>query len=143
MNEVNRSIEVPASPDAVWAVLADFGSISRWAPVVDHSCLLSDRTSGVGTVRRVQTGRVTLVERVEVWEPGSRRAYVIEGLPPVLKSVTNKWTLEPAPSGCRVTLTSGIDAGNRPPQKLIAKAAGRRLGQASEEMLAGLKEKLS
>ena len=38
----------------------------------------------------------------------------------------------------RVVLTTEIDAGPRPPQQLIAKAVGKRLGSASEQMLSGL-----
>ena len=93
MATVMKSATIPASIDAVWAVLADFAAISQWAPNVDHSCLMSDQTEGVGMVRRIQTGRTTIVETV---------------------------------------------AGPRPPQQGIAKAVGRKLGQASDEMLAGL-----
>ena len=71
MATVMKSTTIPASVDAVWAVLADFAAISQWAPNVDHSCLMSDQTEGVGMVRRIQTGRTTVVERVEHWEPGA------------------------------------------------------------------------
>ena len=64
MSSVERSTTIDASPDDVWAILADFGEIGLWAPNFDHSCLLSEQTSGVGTVRRVQVGRTTLVETV-------------------------------------------------------------------------------
>ena len=71
MATVERTAAVPASSGDVWAVLAEFGHISRWAANVDHSCLLSDQTEGVGTIRRIQTDRSTVVETVEAWEPGS------------------------------------------------------------------------
>lgn len=140
MTAVERRRSIAASPETVWAVLADFGAIAGWAGNVDHSCLLSDRPTGVGAVRRIQTGRTTVVETVTEWQPGEALAYTIEGLPPVVRSVVNRWTIEPAADtgGADVTLTSTIDTGPRPPQRLVAKAIGRRLAAASDEMLAGL-----
>ena len=125
-------------PDEVWAVLADFGGISRWAPNVDHSCLTTERDEGEGTVRRIQVGRNAFLERVVAWEPGTRLAYRIEGLPQVVKSVTNTWELVGAGTTTTVTLTSRIDTGPRPPQQLIARVLGRVLAKTSRQMLAGL-----
>ena len=140
MATVTKSTTVPASVNAVWAVLADFASISAWAPNVDHACLLSEQTDGVGTVRRIQAGRTTVVETVEQWEPGASLRYSITGLPPVIRSVTNTWSLTAASDATTVTLTTEVDAGPRPPQQGIAKLVGRKLGQASDAMLAGLTE---
>jgi carbon monoxide dehydrogenase subunit G len=139
---VERTRSIAASPDDVWAVLSDFAVISTWAPNVDHSCLLSGRAEGVGTVRRIQTDRVTIVETVETWEPGSTLSYRITGLPPVIKSVTNTWRIEADGNTTRVSLTTDVDTGPRPPQQLIAKAVGKRLARASEQMLDGLSRHL-
>ncbi|MFT7394339.1 MAG: hypothetical protein ACI83Y_002016, partial [Candidatus Azotimanducaceae bacterium] len=103
-----------------------------------HSCLMSDRTEGVGMVRRIQTGRTTVVETVEHWEPGAALRYAITGLPPIVRSVTNQWSIESHGGATTATLTTEIDAGPRPPQQAIAKAVGRKFGQASDAMLAGL-----
>jgi carbon monoxide dehydrogenase subunit G len=141
MATITRSLHIAALPELVWALLSDFGSISAWAPNVDHSCLMSDQQSDAGTARRIQTGRTTLVETVQTWEPNVTLGYRLEGLPPVVKSVTNTWTLEASGTGTNTTLTSEIDTGNKPPQKIAAKAVGRILGKASDEMLSGLKAK--
>lgn len=138
MTEVERTRRVAASPDAVWTVLADFGGIARWATNVDHSCLLRADDPGPGLVRRVQTGRTTLLETVEAWDAGTRLAYRIEGLPPVVRSVRNEWRLDPSDGGTTVTLRTTVDAGPRPPQQLIARLVARRLAKESESMLAGL-----
>lgn len=119
-------------------MLADFGSISRWAPNVDHSCLMSDQTEGVGTVRRIQTGRNTVVERVVVWEPGERLGYSITGLPPVVSGVINTWVLAEQFSTTTVTLISEIAAGPKPPQKVAARGVARVMSKASDQMLQGL-----
>ena len=133
-----RIRQISATVDEAWTVLADFGAISQWAPNVDHSCLMSDQASGLGAVRRIQAGRTTLVERVIEWEAGSALAYVIEGLPPIVRSVANRWTLEPTDHGVLVTLTAEVDAGPRPPQRLAARAIGRRLATTADQMLGGL-----
>lgn len=138
MAEVVRSRIVAADVDEVWAALADFGAIARWAPNVDHSCLMSDQTEGVGTVRRIQAGRSTLVERVTEWAPPSALVYTIEGLPPILRSVISRWTIEAAGGGARVSLITQIEPGPRPPHRVVARMAGRRLASAAEKMLAGL-----
>lgn len=143
MATVKRSITIDASVPAIWAVLADFPAIAGWASNVDHSCLLSDQTDGVGMARRIQTGRTTVVETVEDWDPGVSLRYAITGLPAVIRSVTNTWTLAPADGAAAfprttIRLTTEIDAGTRPPQRGIAKVVGRKLGQASDVMLAGL-----
>jgi carbon monoxide dehydrogenase subunit G len=139
---VERSATIDASPDEVWKVLADFAAISGWAPNVDHSCLLSEQTEGVGTVRRIQTAGMTVVETVETWTIGEAVGYRITGLPPVIKSVTNTWRLTASGDATAVVLTTEIDAGQRPPQKAIAKVVGRKLAAASDEMIAGLTTRL-
>jgi len=138
MATVTKSTTIAAPPSEVWAVLADFDAISAWAPNVDHSCLLSTQTEGIGMVRRIQTGRATVVETVKIYEPGSTIGYSIAGLPSVIDSVTNTWTVEESGGATEVTLTTEIDAGVRPPQKAVARGLGRVLGKVSDQMLGGL-----
>lgn len=138
MTTVERTRTIDAPRDEVWATLADYNAISTWAPTVDHSCPLGDRTEGVGAVRRIQAGRVTLVETVERWQAPTLLAYRIDGLPPVVRSVVSTWTLEATGPTTQVTLTIDVDAGPRPPQKLVARFIGRRLASANEKLLEGL-----
>jgi uncharacterized protein YndB with AHSA1/START domain len=140
--DVAEHLSIERPPDAVWAALADFGGISRWAPNVDHSCLTTEQAQGVDTVRRVQVGRSALLERVVAWEPNRRLAYAIEGLPSSVRSVTNTWTLEGSGSSTSVTLTSCVEAGQRAPLKLAARVVARVLAKASQQMLAGLQAHL-
>lgn len=143
MIEATRRRRLGATADQVWAALADFGSIAAWAPDVDHSCLLSDQARGIGATRRVQLGRTTLVERVTEWDEPTALAYAIEGLPPFLGPVVNRWRIEPADAGAPVTVTAEITSGPRPVHRLVARAATRRLASAAEAMLAGLDRHLS
>ncbi len=141
MATVTRSRTIARPREEVWAALADFGDIAAWADNADHSCLLGASgapTVGVGVTRRVQAGRITLVERVVRWDEPEALAYAIDGLPPVIRSVTNEWRLVPTGGPTQVSLTTRVDCGPRPPQKLIARIAARRLAKASETMLSGL-----
>jgi carbon monoxide dehydrogenase subunit G len=139
VSRLERSKRVDASPDLVWAVLADFGRISAWVPLIQHSCLLSDQTDGVGAVRRVQIARQTLVERVVTWAPGRELAYDIEGLPPFVGTARNTWRLVAmGDDSTDVVLTTDIDTGPNPAKMLIAKKVLERMALASDLMLAGL-----
>jgi hypothetical protein len=138
MTTVRRTELIDASADEVWAVLADFASISTWADFVDHSSLMSEQNEGVGMQRRIQMDRTTVVETVTAWEPGVMFSYSITGLPPVIKSVTNTWRIGASGDSTMVWITTEVDTGPRPPQQAIAKGVARRLAKSSDAMLAGL-----
>ena len=138
MHEVAEALTVSQPTPDVWAALADFVAISRWASNVDHSCLTTEAAAGVGATRRIQSGRTTVLETVIEWEPERRLAYSITGLPPVIRSVTNTWRLDERGATTGLTLTSSIDTGPRPPQQVVARLVGRVLAKASRQMLGGL-----
>jgi hypothetical protein len=143
MSEVTRHCVIQAPLAEVWAVLADFESISAWADFVDHASLMTEQTEGVGMRRRIQMDRTTVVETVTAWEPGVTFSYAITGLPPVIKSVTNTWRLGASGGSTMVWITTEVETGPRPPQKAIAKGVARRLAKSSEAMLAGLSAHLT
>ncbi|MBV8790204.1 MAG: SRPBCC family protein [Mycobacterium sp.] len=82
MADIHRTRTIAAGIGDIWGVLADFGSINSWAENVDHSCILfSGPDEGpVGTARRVQVKRDTIVERITEFDPPHVLAYDIEGL---------------------------------------------------------------
>jgi len=138
MSEVTRHRVIEAPSDEVWAVLADFESISDWADFVDHSSLMTKQTEGVGMQRRIQMDRTTVVETVTAWEPGVTFSYSITGLPPVIRSVVNTWRIGASGNSTMVWITTEVETGQRPPQLAIAKGVARRLAKSSDAMLAGL-----
>ena len=145
MADIHRTRTIAAPADEIWDILQDFGSISSWAPNADHSCILSSGPDGgaVGTARRVQVGRNTLVERITEFAPPHILAYDIEGLPKLLRRVTNRWTLSAAGAGSTVvTLASIVEIGPRPPQRLAERVLCRVVARQSDSMLAGLANRL-
>ncbi len=141
---ISRSRVIAAAPRAVWDVLADFGALSSWAGNVDHSCLLEHAAVGtaVGTSRRVQVGRETLVERITEMTAPAALAYDIEGLPRRLRRVATRWTLTPAGGSTEVTLTNTVDIGANPLAGVAERAMCRYLAKQSDALLAGLAARL-
>lgn len=144
MAQISRVRTVAAPPERVWDVLADFGGLSSWAANVDHSCLLDHGPDGpaVGTSRRVQVGRDTLVERITEITPPAALAYDIEGLPRRLRRVTNRWTLTPTGGSTTVTLTTTVDIGANPVARVAERALCRFMATQSDTMLRGLAARL-
>lgn len=153
MTTVVRRRTVDASPAWVWATLADFGSIARWAPMVDHSCLTTSSDDPTTMTRRVQIGSMTLLEDVVRWNPPNELAYRLRGLPPIVGPVETSWTLRPAGTAdhgsndrravgdrgrCEIEVSTSVLAGGRPAQAIAARVVARRLGRTADDMLDGL-----
>lgn len=140
MTTITRTCEIAAAPEAVWGVLADFGAISSWARNVNHSCLLEhgDDPAAVGTTRRVQAGRDTLVERITESSEPNVLGYDIEGLPPKLGRISNRWVLDGLGNRTTVRLTSSVDIGAHPVAWVAEQGLCLLLAKQSETMLAGL-----
>ncbi|WP_326547980.1 SRPBCC family protein [Mycolicibacterium sp. ND9-15] len=144
MADIDRSRVIAATPTQIWDVLADFGALASWLEV-DHSSILSRGPDGgmVGTTRRVQVGRNTLVERITECDPQYVLGYDIAGLPKVIGKVSNRWTLEPTSGGeTVVTITSTVRKGRGRTQQLVERLACRALARGSDTMLAALATRL-
>ena len=138
MIHIERSSEIAATPAEIWEVLADFGALASWVPMIQHTCPLSDQTEGVGTVRQVQVQRQTLVETVTVWSPPDTLTYTIEGLPLIAGVPVTTWRLIADGPNTRVTVSTDLDTGRNPIRRLVGRKVLDRLGLAAEFMLAGL-----
>ena len=107
MAVITRSRVIPAPAERIWELLADFGALSDWVDDVAHSCLLHRGAAiGIGTSRRVQTNRITLVETITQFEAPHELAYDIEGLPARVRGVNNRWSLSGGARTTDVTITS-------------------------------------
>ncbi len=139
MTTVSRGAVIPADPEAVWDVLADFGSIAKWAGFVEHSSLLRSGPLEPGLTRRVQMGRMVVLERLVDVDAPRALEYAIEGLLERVSSVRNRWTVDPDGTGlARVEIATSVTIGPRPPQQLAERVLGRVLARRSGDMLAGL-----
>ncbi|MGB7109605.1 MAG: SRPBCC family protein, partial [Mycobacterium sp.] len=67
----------------------------------------------------------------------------VEGLPKRLRRFNNRWSLRPTDNGTTiVTITSTVEIGSGPLQKLAERAACRVQARQSDLMLAGLANRL-
>jgi hypothetical protein len=145
VTDIRRTHTIAARVDEIWDVLADFGSISSWADNADHSCILLSGADGgpLGTARRVQVKRNTFVERITEFDPPRALAYDIEGLPSRLRRVTNRWTLSArGGDSTAVALTSTVEIGSRPAQRLAERILCRFVALQSDVLLAGLANRM-
>jgi Polyketide cyclase / dehydrase and lipid transport len=145
MADIRRSRTIAAGTQAIWDVLADFGAVSSWADFVDHSCLLSPAAEGigVGSERRVQLGRNTLIERITDFDPPTSLGYVIEGLPRLVRHLRSSWTLRPIAGGfTEVTLMNSVDIGSNPAQRVAERIFGRVSVEQLDLLLSGLAKKV-
>lgn len=141
--DISRSRTITAPPQAIWDVLADFGSLSSWVDDVDHSCILNQGPDGAatGTTRRVQVGRTVLVERITEFDPTTALAYRIEGLPSRLRTTVNRWTLRPVGNSTEVTVTSRVEIGASPLARSAEWVVCRSMAKLSDSMLTGLAQR--
>ena len=143
MADIDRSRTIAADLQAVWDVLADFGSISSWADNVDHSCILVQGNEPLGSTRRVQIGRTTLVETITEFDPLRAIAYDVDGLPKRVRRFANRWTVRSTGNGAtRVVLTSTVEIGSGAVKKLAERTVCRVQLRQSDIMLAGLAHRL-
>lgn len=91
-----------ASPEAVWALIADANSYCTWGPWSASGYETpGDETSGVGAIRWMRYGRTTTVEQVLEVEHGRRIAYtVVKGIP--VRNYRAEVTLTPTAAGTRI-----------------------------------------
>lgn len=102
---IRVSAEVAATPEVVWADLADIGSHVEWMADAESITFTSETRLGIGTtfdcVTRV--GPIRLTDRMEIteWQPsevmGVRHVGVVTG--------TGRFLLRPAAGGTRTDLT--------------------------------------
>lgn len=153
MASVTRHRMIPATSPDIWEVLADFGDLARWVPDIDHS-ELTTRPVGAADdhgdvidrgldpasalTRRVQTGRIVLLEHVALWDPPHAMTYEIQGLPRFVQRAQNSWRIDPVGPSCDVSITSTVSTGSRPPSAALAKVVCRVLAKVSDQLLDGL-----
>lgn len=99
-----------ASPDAVWAVLADHAAWPEWFPNVKKVDVLGP-AEGVGARRRVHIPGASVDEEFIAWEPGALFAFTATAVKPgVFRSLVEHCRIEPADGGgCTVTWSMCIE----------------------------------
>lgn len=104
MQQIDVTARSGASPERVWALLADARSWSRWAPFDDATV---EEGEGAGELRRFRRGRRTTRERVTAFEPPRRFGYeLVSGIP--IRDYRAEVTLAPVGEGTEIRWRSSF-----------------------------------
>jgi carbon monoxide dehydrogenase subunit G len=107
MASVKVSERVEASADAVWGLVRDFGGVQRYSKEI-QSC--SVEGEGVGAVRTLSLGALTLQERLEVFDDARRRlSYSIVAGPLPLSDYLATIQVSEDGDACRVEWSSTFE----------------------------------
>lgn len=105
--KVTRVVKKPI--DAVFAILTDHGNYSQFKPV-DESILVEQgktEQNGLGALRKVKLGGMTLHERIVLFEPPYRLGYQIERSAPLrFEHIKGEVMLKEHAEGTEVTWVS-------------------------------------
>jgi uncharacterized protein YndB with AHSA1/START domain len=139
--EVQRSIEIDASPAEVWAFVADPAKILEWYTILRAFEYTTEQRCCVGAPFRfeekVPIGTITLDCVVTQWQEPEVFAFSMTS--GSMKSYAERWTLEPTPTGSRFTFREQGELPFGILSRLIQPLAERTSGATVEGMLATLK----
>jgi len=92
MRALTERIEIDATQQAVWAVLADFSGVSDWAPYMKTSHLIGATKSGVGTRRGMRHAwGFQFEEAVTQWHDGKGYSFDVLKAPFPMRDVKETW----------------------------------------------------
>ncbi|MCB4771472.1 SRPBCC family protein [Ancylobacter sp. Lp-2] len=137
---------IEASPDKVWALLARFGSIGEWHPLVRKVSVTGGDVAGAERVLTLDKGDIA--EGLDEVDPAERRISYrlgkenIEALPVSFYTATIE--VRPAGDGSEVVWDARFyraDTTNEPPEGLDDAAAIAAMGDFIRQGLDGLKSK--
>lgn len=144
--KADESVTIDAAPDAVWKLVADFGAIAQWNPLVKKVTATGGNAAGAERVLTLAKGDIT--EGLdEVDTPGRRISYRltrenVEALPVSFYTATIE--VKPAGSGSEVSWEARFyraDTTNEPPEELNDEAAIAAMTDFIRQGLEGLKRK--
>lgn len=95
MHQINLETRINAPREKIWAILADFGGVDKWAPNVAHSASITAAKSGLGCERSCEIPQVgSLRERIIEWNEGKGYKYEIAAIPGTpVKSAYTTWSI--------------------------------------------------
>ena len=149
MGQVTVTQTIQATPEQLWAILADVTRLPDWAytegrfPYTVEGRYGSEQTEGVGTLWvGVSADGQTATQQITAWEPHQKLVYELREAEnaPLKMTQTNTFELEPSDGYTNLSwvvdwaLTGGFSLGS-----LLLRFTGNA---AFEEMMAGSLEKL-
>jgi uncharacterized protein YndB with AHSA1/START domain len=137
---IHNHIDIAATPEQVWEVLADLDRLHEYDPVVTRSTLVGGQQAGVGAQRRCEArqGRY-FVETVTEWEHPNRLQFTIVDCNLPTRDLTHTYALDATPNGTRVSQVMRYDTRFGPVGAILDRVIIRRkTDQGIKGFLAGL-----
>ncbi len=100
LHVVNSSIEINASPTAIWPHLIEFQPIAppqefMFRAGIAYPTWSHTDGAGVGSTRYCEFSTGSVVERISAWDPGKRLAFNVESQPAPMVELTPYKNVEP------------------------------------------------
>ncbi len=107
--DVKRTVDVAASPEAVWKTVGDFCGIAHWHPAIEK-CEISKKDGATFRTLSLKGGG-TILEKQTAWDDKSKTySYTIEESPLPVANYKATLSAEPKGSGSAITWTSTFNA---------------------------------
>lgn len=106
----SATADVGATPEEVFAALADAESWHEWFPLMGGARWTTPAPHGVGSERTVRVGPATVEERFIAWDEGERIAFTFTGANlPIAKAGVEVVELSPSGTGTTVRYTMALE----------------------------------
>lgn len=139
---IEQSIDIAASPEAIWPFLVDPEKVLQWCITFQKFEYTGDQRSGVGTplyIEEKAAGRLMKLNFETTEWVEHRKVAFRKTAGEFVKGYEQSWTVEATPSGARFTFLENVEL----PFGIIGKLMGLFARRGSEahvrEMLAKLK----
>lgn len=94
MRVLEERVELAAPAARVWAALADFGGVAKWAPYMRTSRLLGEQSAGVGTCRAMRHAwGFRFEECVTQWHDDKGFSFDVLQAPFPMQDVKESWAM--------------------------------------------------
>jgi hypothetical protein len=108
--QASSNLEIDASQAEVWALLAEFSTVSQWAPQVKESHAIGKGERCVGAGRHCELdGFGAIDEIITTWEEGTGFVYSVSPLGPLDKAFSAWWLTPIGNDRCRLRVTLSYD----------------------------------
>ena len=107
--DVKKTVDAPASPDAVWKIVGDFCGIADWHPAIEK-CEISKKDGAIFRTLFLKGGG-TILEKQTGWDDTSKTySYTIEESPLPVANYRATLSVAPKGNGSEVVWTSTFNA---------------------------------
>ena len=137
---IHNHIDIAATPEQVWDVLADLDRLDEYDPLVTRSAVVGEQHVGLGAQRRcdARQGRY-FVQTVTEWDQPNRLQFTIIDCNLPTRDLTHTYTLDATPSGTRVSQVMCYDTRFGPLGTILNRVMIRRKSdQGIKGFLTGL-----